>query len=173
MTGPLENNTRFERKLFQLMRSSGSALDIGTGIRPFDRFTYNPHICIEPHWEYVIVLQDKGFIVIQETALVALSMVGQFDIVLLLDVIEHMEKEEGLLVIEQAKNIGKQVVVFTPLGFMAQDCSKDRQDAWGYQGQDWQTHRSGWVPEDFPGWDILIGPKYHETHDAFAAVYNR
>ncbi len=68
----------------------------------------------------------------------------------LLDAIEHMTRPAGELVLKLAKALGpKQIVVFTPKGFLPQEG-----DAWGLGGEEWQRHRSGWKPEDFPGWYI-------------------
>lgn len=64
------------------------------------------------------------------------------DTVLLVDVIEHLEKEEALDLLSKTFSIAsQQVVVFTPLGFFEQD-NTDGIDAWGLHGGEWQTHRS-------------------------------
>ncbi len=39
----------------------------------------------------------------------------------------------------------QQVVLYTPYGFVEQT-----HDEWGLGGEEWQTHRSGWLPKDFP-----------------------
>ena len=68
----------------------------------------------------------------------------------MLDVLEHMHKNEGIEVIELAKKKAiKQIVIFTPKGFVQQTV-----DSWNMGGEYWQTHRSGWLPGEFPGWDI-------------------
>lgn len=138
-----------------------SVLDIGAGVRPFSWWKPEKHLCVEPYELYCRVLWDADFWCYCGTAEVALKEL-RADTVLLLDVIEHMGKEEAARVIALAKRAaGKQIVIYTPLGFMAQDA-----DAWGYGGDVWQTHRSGWMPEEFPGWTIERGSK------AFFALWN-
>jgi hypothetical protein len=124
-------------------------LDVGAGIRPMNWYEPAEHICVEPYGPYADRLKAAGFLVVQATALQALRAVeGPVDAIYLLDVIEHMEKAEALEVIDLAKaKAARQVVVFTPYGFMQQDS-----DVWGLGGHHWQTHRSGWLPEEFPGW---------------------
>lgn len=106
------------------------------------------HICIDPHKPYVEALKGAGYEAYQRTAIGALREF-EAEAIYLLDVIEHMEKENGLEVIELALSGHVQVVIYTPFGFVEQT-----QDSWGMGGEFWQTHRSGWMPEDFQGWTI-------------------
>ena len=175
MKGPLERNDPFDQKIREKVYLEGNNLvDIGPGIRPFDGFCADTHLCIEPHWEYVKILSDRGYPIIQAEALTVLPLLRNFEVILFIDVIEHMTKHDGLLCLNFAKSIAtKQVVVFTPLGFMEQEVGEDGLDAWGMHGGDWQTHKSGWTPDEFQGWDISIGRNYHGSHSAFAAVLNK
>lgn len=147
--------------------------DIGPGIQPMRFFAPEKHWCIEPCGEYADWLQNKGFPVIREKAVAGLSSLSRVDSVFMLDVIEHMEREEGLAAIEMAlKKAKRQVVVFTPLGFVPQEPGDDGLDAWGMHGGEWQRHRSGWMPEDFPGWDVLVNKEFHgERGGAFFAIH--
>ena len=105
-------------------------------------------MCVEPFWPYLIKLIDAGYHVANHTALEFLQTADQWDAIYLLDVIEHMEREEGEQVIELClERATQQIVVFTPYGFMEQD-----EDGWDLGGDYWQTHRSGWTPHDFPFW---------------------
>ena len=124
-----------------------TVLDIGAGIRPMPWYAPRRHICVEPYGPYADRLETAGYEVIRQTAKEALQVEREGHAVYLLDVIEHMEKADGLEVIDLALRGARQVVVFTPYGFMQQD-----HDVWGLDGHHWQTHRSGWLPEEFPGW---------------------
>jgi hypothetical protein len=82
--------------------------------------------------------------------------------ILLLDVVEHMDRAVGELVIDLAKERAtRQIVVYTPIGFKSQIS-----DAWGLGGDTWQRHRSGWTPEDFRGWTIRL------KSDSFFALWS-
>jgi len=125
-------------------------IDIGPGIKPVRFFKPDLHICVEPSKVYAKILIEHGYDVLNTTADVALKVLEPVDSIFLLDVIEHMEKEKGLEVLELAKKSAlKQVVVFTPNGFLEQTT-----DAWGHGEDQWQTHRSGWKVSDFPGWVV-------------------
>lgn len=68
-----------------------------------------------------------------------------FDIVIALDVVEHLEKEESLNMMRQCEAIArKAVIIETPKGYIPQNI-----DIQGHGGDEWQTHRSGWEPEEF------------------------
>jgi SAM-dependent methyltransferase len=79
----------------------------------------------------------------------------QFDACVALDVIEHLNKQDGLKLIEEMEKIArKRVILFTPSGFLPQSHSaKD----------DLQEHLSGWEPEEMEryGYQVtgLLGPK--------------
>lgn len=124
-----------------------SVIDVGAGIRPMQWYRPGRHVCVEPHEPYAAVLRSAGYEVVVGRAADVLGGMDA-DAVYLLDVIEHMERAEALRAIELACAVArKQVVIYTPLGFLEQT-----HDAWGMGGEHWQTHRSGWTPADFRGW---------------------
>jgi hypothetical protein len=68
-----------------------------------------------------------------------------FDIVIGIDILEHLEKEESLELMRQCEEIAKKAVIFeTTKGFSPQNI-----DIWGHGGHHWQTHRSGYEIGDF------------------------
>jgi len=98
-------------------------------------------------------------------------MDNSFDLVLAIDFIEHLTRRSGWAFLREAKRIGRRVAIFTPLGYMEQSYAPGELDAWQMDGTHWQTHRSGWTPQDFPGWDIEVLPDFHDhTVGAFWAV---
>ena len=140
------------------MKLAHTLVDVGPGIRPQDLVPTSVHICVEPHHEYVEILKDE-YPVICGKAIDVVPLLKGIDTFVCLDVIEHMEKEEGLKLIEEMKKIARQqIVIFTPNGFEPQS-HPDGVDKWGMNGGFWQEHRSGWTPEDFPGWEIHIAGK--------------
>lgn len=126
-----------------------TVLDVGAGIRPFHWYTPSEsHICVDPYLPYVEKLRAAGFEVIHATATKAFADDIRAEAIYLLDVIEHMYKAEAAETIDLAvAAASRQVVIYTPNGFMEQD-----KDDWGLGGDFWQTHRSGWLPGEFPGW---------------------
>ena len=158
---------------------ASTALDIGPGVRPFSMRRFELHICLEPFGPYLEVLEQRykgtGILPLRGSAPNDLSRfaTNQVESVFLVDVIEHLEKEDGLMTIREAKRIAsKSVHIFTPLGFMEQHVGPLDDDVWGYVGNTLQTHLSGWEPSDFPGWRILLNPNYHKLGDkTFGAMW--
>lgn len=65
---------------------------------------------------------------------------ASYDCVLASDVVEHLEKADGLRLIAAMERIArKKVVIFTPNGFLPQE---------PYENNPWQQHRSGWDPDE-------------------------
>lgn len=149
------------------VRNVDIIVDVGCGIKPVSFFLPVTHICIEPYEPYIAAMpKDRRFVVLHSTwdKVLPTMATGSVDTIFLLDVIEHIEKEDGLRLLQEAQRVAScQVVVFTPLGFYPQSYEEDSTDRWGFQGGYWQTHRSGWVPEDFgQGWEVLVCPDFHE-----------
>ncbi|HLD28622.1 MAG TPA: class I SAM-dependent methyltransferase [Patescibacteria group bacterium] len=69
---------------------------------------------------------------------------NSFDLVLALDIIEHLEKNESLAMLRQCEAIAKRAVIIeTPKGYIPQNI-----DITGYGGDEFQTHRCSWEPEE-------------------------
>jgi hypothetical protein len=161
------------------IKSVDVLLDVGAGIRPQRFITCRRHVCAEPHGEYADILEANGYSVIRGAAPDVFDRVGKIgkpiDTVVIVDVIEHLEKEAGLETLRRAQEIARcQVVNFTPYGFMPQHGGHEC-DPWGMQGQHWQEHRSGWTEADFPGWHCLIDKNFatHRYPAAFFAIWNK
>lgn len=65
----------------------------------------------------------------------------RYDLALVVDVIEHLEKAEGRSLLDDLVVRARRVLVTTPLGFRRQEVL----------GHPYETHRSGWYPWDFWG----------------------
>ena len=159
----------FHTKINEFILPASSVMDIGCGIRPQQYIIPDFLICVEPHQEYVEILKknlsNTNSVIIPFDARSALATFPDksIDSMFLIDVIEHMPKEVGKEILIECERIArKQVIIFTPLGFMPQEVHDN--DGWNLHGRKWQEHKSGWYPEDFPDWDI-IGCKNLHTHD--------
>jgi hypothetical protein len=79
-----------------------------------------------------------------------------FDLVIALDIIEHVTKDEGLELMRQCEEIARKGVIFeTPSGYVPQNL-----DIQGHGGHEWQTHRSGWERKEFEerGYQVVERP---------------
>ncbi len=145
-------------------------LDLGPGIRPQSFVKPSVHICVDAHRPYLERLKresvdDPRYVLINASWDQVIGMLPDksVDTVFALDFIEHLEKQEGLRMLGEAARVARrQIVVYTPHGFFPQSYDDRRKpDRWGMDGGYWQTHRSGWAPEDFgEEWDVVIGRDY-------------
>ena len=145
-------------------------LDIGCGIRPQNFIIPIVHICCEPHKEYLDYLKTKRtfqdnrtFVFLHSTWEALRSFPDKsVDTIFLLDVIEHLEKDEAFHLIKHMERIStSQIIIFTPLGFIPQN-HPDGKDAWGMNGGKWQEHISGWFPEDFgEKWNFFVSENFY------------
>lgn len=76
----------------------------------------------------------------------------KYDMCFAMDAIEHFSKEDGYRLLDRMSAISKdKVILFTPLGDLM--VSNDKHDP--------DTHKSGWLPEDLPGYAKVICPEWH------------
>jgi len=163
-----------ESLLASLVVPTDVVLDVGPGIVPQSRFVPQVHICLEPHPPYLERLRQEHpeprYVLLNgawETGF-DLLLDDSVDTVFAMDFIEHLEKDAGREFLAQAERVARrQIVVYTPVGFYRQDYQgPDAPDRWGMDGGWWQTHRSGWEPEEFEGWDVVACADWH-TLDEF------
>lgn len=126
-----------------------SVLDVACGLSLKSKFIpaqirvgvdiYRPYFeHIEADVPYVVVCHDVRY-------LDRIFLPNSFDLVIALDIVEHLEKEESLAMIAQCEQIARRgVIIETPRGFIPTDL-----DITGHGGHDVQTHRCGWEPEEF------------------------
>lgn len=77
----------------------------------------------------------------------------RWDYVLMLDFIEHLNKQAGLDLIEQVKQVtNKKLFLLTPLEVIWTENHEnvDNPDLWCH-GNEYDLHKSLWCPEDFVG----------------------
>lgn len=71
-----------------------------------------------------------------------------YDAVVLLDLIEHLEREDALELLDRAARAARRrVIVSTPNGFVPQD---------DVGGNPFQVHRSGWTPADLEALEFRV-----------------
>ncbi|MFH1545348.1 MAG: class I SAM-dependent methyltransferase [archaeon] len=87
-----------------------------------------------------------------------------FDVVTMLDFVEHFEKEEAFNVIKHAERIArKKIIIFTPEGFLEQEDSL----SWGKGNPKYQKHRCGFTSQELEmmGYEIKKFPTKHDGKD--------
>lgn len=176
------NIDEFMSKATSMILPSNVLVDIGCGIRPHAYTHHNIYIACEPFKQYVKVLKenrenlnqlvylDSCFIILNEDWESYLDKFERYsvDTIYLIDVIEHLTKEEGKKLLERTEKIArKQIVIFTPLEFIEQKKLPGNKDAWGLDGADFQEHKSVWTPDDFNGeeWIFVLCRDFHRWNN--------
>jgi hypothetical protein len=176
----LTNRLDAHRYACSFLRPAKSVLDIGCGIHPQEILLPEcEHHLIEPHLPYL----EEGM---QRRRRPGQAICGDWaygiskfeeksvDTIFLVDVIEHLEKDEAAELLRKTVPIARrQVLIFTPYGFMEQPMVEG-EDLWGMDtgGNAYQVHRSGWYPQDFEEYSgkynetrVFICPDYHQFRD--------
>lgn len=159
------------RRARQRVHKVDVVLDVGPGIRPQTLVEPKVHICVEAFRPYVSrAIAELGgssrhvFLHGTWQELLPRFADKSVDTVMAVDVIEHFTREDGEEFLQEAERLARcQVVLFTPVGLHEQAYEDGQEDAWGMQGGHWQTHRSGWQPEEFgEGWHKIVCRDFHQ-----------
>ncbi len=126
-----------------------SVLDVACGLSLKSKFiSAQIRVGVDIHEPYFNHIEtDVPYVVIKYDVrkLREIFVPKSFDLVIALDIIEHVTKEEGLELMKQCEEIARKAVIFeTPKGYIPQNI-----DIQGHGGDEWQTHRSGWDIVDF------------------------
>ncbi len=87
-----------------------------------------------------------------------------FDIVVALDVIEHLAKDDGFMLLRHMEQLARQkVIIFTPTGFLHQPPSEDNP---------YQEHLSGWTPREMrrEGFSVIGVSGWKPLRKEYAAI---
>lgn len=81
-----------------------------------------------------------------------------YEVAMLIDTLEHIEKQDGLDLIQRLKGEVLKILVFTPNGFNEQTAS-----AYEPEADEYEVHRSGWtIPElEALGFSCKLDPEHH------------
>ena len=139
--------TTIEQKIRSLI--SGSVLDLGCGDKKMTRgFDSVVSVDVFPGAEPDLLLDiGKERLPFSD---------GQFDTVLMTDVIEHMTMREGRFALSEAQRVcGGKLVMFTPLVWSYNFENIKDPERTAYYKNLFNLHRSLWALKDFPpsnGW---------------------
>ncbi|MCK6452969.1 MAG: class I SAM-dependent methyltransferase [Alphaproteobacteria bacterium] len=135
-----------------------SVLDVACGLSLKSQYiTADIRVGVDIYRPYLEKIRsDVPYVALQADALDIgkLFLPKSFDLVLLLDVVEHIEKPDSIRLMDMAEEIARvAVIVETPKGYVPQNM-----DIWGHGGDEFQTHRCGWEPEELRarGYQCLV-----------------
>lgn len=99
-----------------------------------------------------------------------------FDVISIIDGIEHMDKKTGIKLIKEMKRIcRKEILLFTPQGPGEDGYLKNEpHNAWGVEGADhFQTHKSGWTADELEEYGfeaVLIAEDISQHGEPYKAL---
>jgi 2-polyprenyl-3-methyl-5-hydroxy-6-metoxy-1,4-benzoquinol methylase len=92
----------------------------------------------------------------------------RFNVILMLDFIEHLPKERGAKILEQAKDIClNKIILLTPLVWSDNISAVKDTGSW-YHGNSFELHKSLWTIDDFEGWERI-----DSFNNYFFGVWNK
>ena len=158
-----------------------SILDLGCGILyPFapegethgGRRLGPRHFCVDAFPPYLEEIKGSGPVMLAVLPQVLKLFVPKsWDVVLLLDVVEHLKKTDALEVVDQARLLARRcVIVFTPDGFRP----GGELDQWGFHEENsYQLHRCGLQEEELTQFGYEVSrPRPRPRKETLFGVWN-
>jgi 2-polyprenyl-3-methyl-5-hydroxy-6-metoxy-1,4-benzoquinol methylase len=115
---------------------------------------------VEIYEPYIEIAKSRGFTIIKEDIIGfvwkrCFHKESKIDSYLLLDVVEHLKKEDALNLIVDMKASGNQILIFSPLG----NCPQAE-----YDGNTYQKHLSSWEEQELKdlGFETWIYRDFHQ-----------
>ncbi len=132
----------------------GSLLDLCCGEMTVARrlmCSFHTGLCVDvqdcairpPDWPFLQADAIKLLKIMQNTVDVAFCGDG----------LEHFTKTQGAELLKLMLRRARLSIIFTPLGDYLVEPKSKNPDA----------HKSGWTPDDLPGWETLVFPHWHPT----------
>ncbi len=114
----------------------------------FDRKDWKIYLTgIEPFKKCITSIQKEVYNeIIQKDVFDAMAQLGDYDLIIMGDVIEHIEKERAHHLLEKLLEHSNNIIISTPLGFLSQG-------AWA--GNEKEVHKSGWELDDFKNYRVV------------------
>lgn len=161
---------RYVSTVAALCEGGKSVLDVGCGKGSRIALASGKLYGVDIHEPSLRVAMASGLytsvVVGDVTSIGCLFRPKSLDILMALDVIEHMDKEDGIRFLRQMESIArKRVVAFTPNGFVPQP-----EEAVAVNP--WQAHRSGWTVDEFQslGYQVMGWNGWKEVRGPSAAI---
>lgn len=137
-------------------------LDIGCGDKAITRNLKKENVVSLDAWEKVnpdiCIDLNKEKLPFEENS---------FDVILMIDFIEHIEKKRGIDLIEECKKITrKKIIVYTPLFWTDNAKNVNNPDLWCF-GNEFDYHKSLWEDTDFRGWQKI------PYNDYYLGIWNK
>jgi cyclopropane fatty-acyl-phospholipid synthase-like methyltransferase len=86
---------------------------------------------------------------------------NSFDIILMIDFIEHLSKDSGKkLLTETYKICKKKIILLTPLWWSDNSENVNNPELWCYKNN-YDLHKSLWTVEDFKEWESIPQGQYY------------
>ena len=135
-------------EIYKLINPNNTVLDLGCGNKNYSCFgkttTVDAWSKVNP--DYLLDLEKDKLPFGENT----------FDFILMIDFIEHLDKNKGEILLEDCKKIVKnKIIVFTPLIFNDNSINVNDSNCWAY-GNNYDYHKSLWTVDDFFDWTILF-----------------
>jgi len=136
------------KALSNFIGEHNTVLDVGCGDKSYTKFG---KVTTVDAWEklrpdYLLNLENER-LSFEENS---------FDFILMLDFIEHLDRDKGEITLADCKKIVKdKIFLLTPLIFNDNSVNVNDANCWAY-GNDFDYHKSLWTLEDFKDWKSLV-----------------
>jgi ubiquinone/menaquinone biosynthesis C-methylase UbiE len=149
----------------KLDRNAQSCLDIGCGRGAFEFIQSFYSVGCDIYFPSLIKAKEKGYYdnLVRCDVRHLPFKPKSFDIAICAELIEHLDKVEGVEILRQMEGIAsRQVIIMTPWGYFPM---KERED------NPYLSHRSGWLPQELQEMGYKTYPFYYFRYPMGSRIY--
>jgi len=134
------------------IHDGATVLDIGCGPKAYSTplLEKNCRVLTIDAWDWV----EPDIVANLETTAIADITQDRWDYILMIDFIEHLDKDAGSRLIQDCQRIvNHKIFLLTPLPEIWTDNTHnvENEGLWCH-GNQFDVHKSSWTQQDFPGW---------------------
>jgi cyclopropane fatty-acyl-phospholipid synthase-like methyltransferase len=144
--------------------TGSTVLDIGCGPKAYSSPLLEQQCCVLTidAWDWV----EPDIVANVETTPIAEITNERWDYILMIDFIEHLDKDAGVRLLEDCKKIvNKKIFLLTPLPEIWTDNTHNIENKriWSH-GNQFDIHKSSWTHSDFEGWTEVKLPSLEKYY---------
>lgn len=165
MNNPAHKHRDFWKCFYEVQQGCKSVLEVGcaegNNLRQCEA---SKKVGIEVHEPYVNKTSGVEYLIGNALQVLPTIPSKSFDLVLLIDIVEHFYRKDGDFVLREADRIAsKKILLWIPIGLMVQNSKwHDNYRPWS----EWLEHKSSYSKKDLEkfGYDVAVWDKYHNNY---------
>jgi len=142
-------SNKYYKKIMEYVPENRKVLDLGCGCgAPFAGKYFKLLVGVDI-FRKRFSMPEYDLVLYHDIRDLEMFQTNSFDVVTIIDVIEHLEKEEGIRLLKEVERIAmEKIIIFTPEKWDNNKSNTENPACWSY-GNKYNLHKSLWTRREF------------------------